>query len=160
MHVVTEVLCMWLRGCCTGGGSSAPRLSMARGRAVPTAKPSCLQATSASTGSKLDAHTAPNSPSWKTWRAPVTKPLMSSLSTILRSPSACMQADCLVTDASCSSGNSMFLVCHYLEHQCMQPQQPPAAPVNGLAKCLKMQRVHHQHRWNHWTDRATARDIH
>ena len=81
-----------VRGVCTGGGLSAPRLSIARGRAVPAAKPSCRQATSASTGSKLDAHTAPNTPSWKTWRAPVTKPLISNLSTILRSPSARRQA--------------------------------------------------------------------
>ena len=70
----------------TGSGGT---LSMFRGNGCrsPAKKPSCLQATSASTSSKLEVQTAPQAPSRKTCRAPVANPLTSTLFTILRSPS-------------------------------------------------------------------------
>ena len=57
------------------------------GEGCYTKEAELLQVTPAST-SKLDEHTAPYSLSMKTCRAPVTKPLRSILSRILRSPSA------------------------------------------------------------------------
>ena len=50
-------------------------------------KPSWRQATVASTLSKLEVQTAPHAPSEKTCRAPVAKPLTSTLLTILTAPS-------------------------------------------------------------------------